>query len=215
MNGLNRTILFDNIEEHSLQAMLSCLGARSVRYPKDGYILLAGDPVDHIGVLLEGAAYIVKETADGERSILATLSAGDYFAEALCCAGVTESPVSVIATADSTVLLLEFRRILRTCPSSCGFHAQLIENMLRILAHKNLLLQGRMDILGKKTLRHKVLRYLQSIPAAQDGTIVIPLNREELADYLCTDRSALSHELARMKKDGWIDYHKNRFTLLR
>jgi len=206
--------LFRQIPEADLAALLTCIGARAVPYARDACLLMAGDRPCFIGVLLTGTAQIVRESADGSRTIIAALSAGDYFAEALCCAGVDESPVSVFATADSLVLQLAFEKMVCPCTKACGFHAQLTKNMLSILAQKNIFLQSRMEALSQKTLRRKILTYLTSMAGQQGDNFAIPLNREELADYLCADRSSLSHELMRMKKDGLIDYKKNQFTLL-
>ena len=211
---LKNVKLFDAISEPDIGFMLSCLEAKVVHYEKNAYVLLAGNKPEHIGILLKGSAHVVKEGMSGERVIITTLSKGGYFAEALCCAGVKESPVSVVATEDTVILMVAYGRVLHSCPNSCTFHTQLIRNMLFLLSHKNILLQGRIDVISQKTLREKVLSYLHAIADKQEANeIVIPLNREEFADFLCVDRSALSHELARMKKDGLIEYRKNRFII--
>lgn len=175
---------------------------------------MAGDKPEWIGLVLEGQTYIEKEDIEGRRSLVACIEPGEMFAEALCCAGVQESPVSVCAATETQVLLLRFERILHTCPAACAHHAQLLQNMLRILARKNLYLQGRMELLGIRSLRERILRYLENTVPEKGKTIAIPFNREELADYLGAERSALSHELSRMKKDGILDYWKNQFMLL-
>lgn len=207
--------LFEGIDECELASLLACLGGRVLHAKKDEFVLLAGDKATHIGILLQGALHVIKEDSSGERILVAALTPGSFFAEALCCAGVEHSPVSVAAQTDSAIMLLEFQKILRTCESSCAFHTRLIKNMLFVIAEKNLMLQSRLEFLGKRTLRMKILGYLESYATEQGRqNIMIPLNREELADFFCVDRSALSHELARMKKDGVLDYHKNCFRLL-
>lgn len=206
--------LFNDIDKDDLEAMLTCLDSRVISLKKGEYILAAGNSVDQVGIVLTGHLHITKEDMDGERTLLATLSLGEFFGEALCCAGVTESPVSVLANTNAKVMLLGFRRILETCSSSCSFHTKLIENMLRIIAQKNLQLQVRMDFLSKKTIRARLLNYFESVVAQQSHDFTIPLNREELADFLCIDRSALSRELGFLKRNGIIDYKKNHFTLL-
>ncbi len=212
-NLLSSVQIFKGINEPELSAMLECLGAKKVNAAKGSFLLLAGEKAENVGILLSGSLQIIKENNEGERLILAALEPGQIFAEALCCAGITESPVSVMSTAESEVLLLKFSRILQSCSNSCEFHQKLLGNMLRLLAEKNLLLQGRIDLLGKGSLRSKVMSYLDSFES-QKMPIRIPLNREELADFLCVERSALSHELSRMKKDGLIDYRKNEFYIL-
>jgi len=205
--------LFQGIDAAELETMLICIGAKVEGVRKDSIILLAGDKPRHVGIVVKGQVHIVREDFDGNRSLMAVLTPGDIFAEALCCAGVSESPVTVIADQDSTVMLLSFERILLTCPNSCPFHKKLIENMLWLIAGKNLMLQSHMEILSMKSIRAKVMRYIESFMPKQGREITIPLNREELANYLCIERSALSHELMRMKKDGLIEYRKNRFAL--
>ena len=160
-----------------------------------------------------GQLHILREDYDGNRSLLTVVMPGEIFAEALCCVGVAESPVTVMAHTEATVLLLPYQRIPHACPNACAHHAKLIENLLRLTAQKNLLLQSRMEIVCLKSVRAKVLRYLASFAPEQGRQITVPFSREEMADYLCVERSALSHELARMKRDGLIEYRKNSFVL--
>lgn len=206
--------LFHEINSADRNAMLSCLNAETIRYRKNEIILLAGDRPEYIGVILSGMAHIVKEDSDGNRMIVAILKPGDFFAEALCCASVDDSPVTVAAGEDTKIMRINFQRILRTCSSSCSFHQKLIGNMLGIVARKNLFLQSRMEIVCMKTIREKVLKYLESCGAKKGVSVTVPLNREEMADYLSADRSALSHELMRMKRMGIIEYKRRVFTLL-
>lgn len=210
---LSKVTLFQKINSSELQSMLICLNAEIRQYKKGEFIIFAGDKVQHIGVMLEGNAHILKDDYEGERTIIATLARGDYFAEAICCAGVHESPVSVAATNDVKIMMLAFSRILHSCPNSCTFHTQMIENMLYSIARKNISLQNRIDVIGQRTLRMKILHYLQSFALHQGKTVTIPFNRQEFAEFLCVDRSALSHELSRMKQDGLIEYRKNKFLL--
>ena len=205
--------LFNGIEDSELEAMLGCIGSEIKSVAKNEIILLAGDRPRNVGVVLAGQLHIIREDYDGNRSLLAALTSGEIFAEALCCAGVFESPVTVTSEADSIVMLLDFSRILGTCSNSCSFHTKLIENMLSLIAKKSIMLQSRMELVSLKSVRAKVLRYLESFAPVQGREITIPFNREEMADYLCVERSALSHELARMKRDGLIEYRKNLFKL--
>lgn len=211
---LKEVELFERMEEKDIVSMLSCMNAKVIRVKKDEIVLMEGSTIKHIGIILGGRLHIEKSDMDGERTLIASLSTGDFFGEALCCAGVTESPVSAVADMDSAVMRIEFRRILHTCPNTCLFHTQLIENMLRIMARKNLMLQNRMDFISKRTLRAKILTYLKSFHVKLGCEFTIPFNREELANFLCVDRSALSHELSRMKKDGIIEYQRSSFKLL-
>lgn len=212
--ALRSAALFEGITPGELSSMLCCLQAQAVEYKKGDTLLLAGDTPRQVGVVLSGRLHVIRDDIDGNRTLLATLGPADLFAEALCCAGIAQSPVSVFAETDASVLLLEFSRILHTCPSSCEFHQRLIGNMLRVVAQKNLYLQNRLELVRTKSVRAKVLGYLQSFAKQRGQSFIVPLNRGDMAEYLCVERSALSHELMRMKRDGLIEYKKNLFTLL-
>lgn len=214
-NVLRTVKLFEGIAPEQLDAMLACLDAKTIGVRKGDFLLSAGESAAHVGIVLAGQLHIVREDIHGGRALLAALTKGGIFAETLCCAGVMESPVSVIAESDGSVMLLAFQRILHTCSGACVFHAKLIENMLRVIAAKNLQLQARMELLSRKSIRERVLAYLESIAARQGRAFSIPLNREGLADFLCVDRSALSRELGRLKEAGVIDFWKNNFKMLK
>ncbi len=207
--------LFRGIAEKDLSSMLRCLNARQLAIRKGDYILRPGEKIENIGIVLHGTLQIMKEDTDGDRTILAQLEPGSHFAEAFCCAGIVESPISIRADTDAAIMLLDFTRILHTCTHACVFHTKLIENMLFILANKNVQLQTRMEFLSKKTIRKRLLKYIRHCSNGTTNTISIPFNREELANYLCVDRSALSRELAQLKKEGILDYWKNQFKLLK
>ena len=217
MEDYNSTIskisLFKDIKLEELSIVLNCLKAKTIKYTRDEIVLLAGDKPEFVGILLSGTARIVKDDYDGNRIIIALLKAGDFFAEALCCAEVEESPVTVVVDSHSEIMQIGFNYIMEACSKNCIFHQKVIRNMLGILAQKNLFLQNRMEIAGIKSIREKVLKYLEALGARQEESIVVPLNREGMADYLLVERSALSHELMKMKNDGLIDYKKNIFTL--
>lgn len=211
---LGKSELFEKIDGSELLSMLACLNAEIRRYKKGEFIILAGDRVEHLGVILEGKAHILKESYEGERIIISSIERGEYFAESICCAGIKESPISVEAISDVKIMAVAFSRILHSCPNSCSFHEKTIENMLRIIARKNIELQTRIDVIGQRSTRMKIMSYLRSLAPRHGMEVNIPFNREGFADFLCVDRSALSHELSRMKREGLIEYNKNRFILM-
>lgn len=207
--------LFDGIDASELSFLLDCLGARVVSYQKEETVLLAGDRPESVGVVLTGQLHVVWDDCDGNRVLVTALTQGKPFAETLCCAGVAESPVSVIAETAAAVMALNFKRILYTCPSACPYHTKLIENMLGLIANKTLQLQSRMEIVCLKSVRAKVVRCLELFKTRQGrgaAAVTVPFNREGMADFLCVERSALSHELSKMKREGLLDYRKNTFT---
>lgn len=213
-NILQSVELFATIEQDDLDTMLGCLDAKLAYAKKDEIVLLSGQRPEHVGIVMSGQLHIVKEDAEGNRILVAGLQPGEIFAEALCAAGVGESPVTVLADTDSAILRLRFDRVIHPCGQACEFHGKLVENLLGLIARKNLLLQSRMEIMAIRSVREKVLRYLGSFAMPKGEKITIPFNREELADYLCVERSALSHTLSRMKQDGLLEYRKNELILL-
>lgn len=212
---IEQSPLFSMIATDHLENMLDCLNARIARFPKGGSIFIAGGAAERVGLVLSGAVQVFRDDFWGNRAILANLEPPDLFGETFACAGVDTLPVNVSATADSEVMLLDYRKIIVTCSSSCAFHTKLIENMMKILARKNLLLNRKIEVLSARTIRDKLIAYLASQASLQDSKrFEIPFSRQELADYLAVDRSALSRELSAMQKQGIILYHKNSFEFL-
>lgn len=211
---LQKIPLFQGILPEELPQMLGCLGARTAPYAKRQVILLEGQPVSSVGIVLTGRVQIVREDFTGNRNILAEAGPGSLFAEAFCFAKTENLPVTVISVADSEILWIDSRRMASPCSSACGFHAKLLENMLAVLARKNLLLNQKIEHLSKRTTREKLLSYLSDQAAWPGGReFDIPFNRQELADYLCVDRSAMSAELSRLQREGVLTFHLRHFKL--
>ena len=222
--------LFQGISAEELTPLLATLSVGIKHYKKNEFLLHSGNPVPGLGLLLSGSASILKEDFWGNRNILSKLEAGDLFAETFACLPGTLLTVSVLADASSEVLFLDVRRILPgTGPGTSG-STQLLQNLLLATARKNLLLNEKMTHLSRRTTREKLLSYLSAEAVRQKaaGTNVcrsgtypctaaefdIPFNRQQLADYLSVDRSAMSAELCRMREEGLLTFHKNHFTLL-
>lgn len=212
---LKRSSLFQGVEENDLEAMLSCLGATERKYRKNDVILLAGTKVTSVGILVEGNAQITRDDAEGNRAILSELERADLFAEAYVAAGSAEIPVTVIATTDCRIVWIPFGKIVGTCNSACGFHRTLVQNMMQVIAVKNILMNEKMRILSCKTTKEKLMTYLSDYSErAGKNRFKIPFSRNELADFLSVDRSAMSRELGRLRDEGFLNYHKNEFELL-
>ena len=215
INLLKNTYMFNGINESEIESMLKCLNARTMLYKKNEYILRNGETVNSIGMVLEGLALVEKEDIWGNRTIISEISPGSLYAESYACLSKLPAEISVIASDNTTVMLFDIRRILTTCSSSCGFHTKLIQNLLYTIAQKNVLLTKKMEYISKKTIKEKLLAYLSSeAMKAGSPTFNIPFNRQELADFLSVDRSALSSEISRLQKKGIISCRKNAFTIL-
>jgi CRP-like cAMP-binding protein len=207
--------LFEGIKDNELATLLACLSGREKSFAKDESILLEGDKPTAVGIVLSGAVHITKEDYFGNRNIIAEVETGGVFGEAFVCAEANAAPVTVVASKDSVVLLINYHKIVTSCPSACAFHTLLIRNMLRILARRNMSLVDKLEHVTKRTTQEKVLSYLSEQAKRQRSTLVeIPFNRQELADFLSVERSALSAELSKLQNNGAIKFKKNRFELL-
>ncbi|MDD4565134.1 MAG: Crp/Fnr family transcriptional regulator [Eubacteriales bacterium] len=215
LKTLMKSPLFQDISENDMEAMLSCLGATERKYRKNEVILLAGTKVSSVGILTEGNAQITRDDAEGNRTILSELEQADLFAEAYVAAGYAEIPVTVIATSDCRIVWISFDKIIGTCSSSCDFHNTLVQNMMRVIAIKNIFMNEKMRILSCKTTKEKLMTYLNDYSErVGNDKFKIPFSRTELADFLSVDRSAMSRELSRLRDEGYIRYNKNEFELL-
>ncbi len=212
---LRRCPLFRGIEDGDLTKMLTCLGARVGEFDKKYTILAEGTRAKYIGIMLSGSAQIVRNDYYGNRSILSEIAAPDVFGEAFACAELPAIPASVIANEPSVVMLIDCGHILHTCGNNCGFHQQLIFNLMKDLAEKTLLFHQKIEITAQRTTRDKLMTYLM-LRAKKEGSssFEIPFDRLELADYLEVDRSGLSAEIGKLRREGIIDCEKNRFRLL-
>jgi len=213
---IQKSSLFMGIEEQELESMLKCLSAVRKKYQKGEFILRFGDLVDSVGMVISGGANILQEDCWGNRNIIAAADPGQTFAESYACMQGQVLGVGVQAVQTSDILFLNIRRILQNCSSSCQFHTRLIQNLLILVAGKNLQLNEKLAHLSRRTTREKLFSYLSSEAIRQSGRIFeIPFNRQQLADYLSVDRSAMSGELSKMRKEGILDFDRNRFTIKR
>ncbi len=207
--------LFRGVDKEQLYDLLKCLGATKHTYAKNEFILHAGDLVSWVGIVLYGSVHVIQEDFWGNRSIVARITPGDLFAESFACAATDQLPVSVIALEPTTVLALDFNRIVSTCSSACVFHNALVKNMLKVIALKSVELTRKLEDLSQRTTREKLLSYLSRLALTKNSRVFdVPFNRQELADYLSVDRSALSSELAKLQINGILKYKKNHFELL-
>ena len=207
--------LFEGIDEQSLLRMLTCLSARVAFFDKKYTVFAEGTRAKYIGIVLSGTVLTVQVDYYGNRSIISSAESGELIAEAFACAGIDEIPVSVIAEEPSEIMLIDCSHILHTCRNACGFHHQLIFNLMKTLALKNISFHQRIEVTSKRTTREKLLAYLAiQSKSAGGGIFEIPFDRQELADYLEVERSGLSAEISKMKKEGIIENRKNHFKFL-
>ena len=206
--------LFAGMRREEVETILPCLAGTVQTFAKEDCLLRAGEPAGRMGLLLEGAAQVVQEDYWGRRFLVARIEAGELFGESFACLEGETLPVSVIAAEPCTALLLEGRAVLHPCARACPGHGKLMGNLLEILAVKNTALTRKMEHLTRRTNREKLLSYLsEQARRCGGGRFSIPFTRQERADYLAVDRSAMSRELSRMREDGLCNFAGREFVL--
>lgn len=207
--------LFEGIADENLLRMLTCLGARVEVFDKKYTVIAEGNPARFIGIVLSGSVQISKTDYYGNRSIVGVAEKGEMFAEAFACAEVQSIPVTIVATEPTEIMLINCSHILHTCENNCGFHQQLIFNLMKSLAVKNLRFHQKIEVTSKRSTREKLMAYLMLCAKnAGANSFTVPFDRQELADYLGVERSGLSSEISKLRKEGVIENSKKHFTLL-
>ena len=210
---LRNVPFFKGLEDDEILAILHCVNATIISKSANSYIFKAGDTTDVMGLVLSGSTLIIQEDLWGHRNILSKCNVGDFFGEPYA-ANNSALNISVVANVDSTILLLNISHLLSTCPSSCIHHQRLIHNLVGVLSNKILILNNKITHTSKRTTRDKLLSYLSSESIRQGSlSFDIPFDRQQLADYLCVERAAMSSELSKLKKDGLLSTNRNHFEL--
>lgn len=211
---LKKTSLFRGTTEEELPTLLDCIAPSYREYAKNEFILRQGEDITAVGMVLSGRAQIVEEDFWGNRNIIADAWPGDLFGESYAFLPGERLRVSVLAEEACSVMMIDAKHMLELCASACRFHTRLVQNILAEAARKNLALTQKLSHMSKRTTREKLLSYLsgQSLAAGSD-VFTIPFNRQQLADYLCVDRSAMSNELCKMRDEAMLSFEKSSFRL--
>ena len=212
---LKRSSLFLNMNDQEISDALRETHAYEKKYSKGEILLHAGSPTTKMGMVLEGSVLIESNDLWGSRTILSHVGKGQFFAETYAMLPEEPLPVDVTANEDCRVIYFfigddAFQQMI-----PAAWNTKLTANLLRISMQKNLMLSGRSFHTAQKTIRGRVMAYLNTVSLRQKNRSVdIPFDRQQLADYLNLDRSALSKELGRMQRDGIIIVKKNHFEIL-
>lgn len=210
---LRNTGLFEGIEDEEMNTMLKCLGAFSQRYSKGDFAFRRGDRTDCLGVVIVGNARGIREDWWGHRTTLADFGPGELICTDYACSS-DPLDISIVITEPTEILYLDVGRAANVCTSSCEFHNRLVKNLMRNLASVSMDMNRRLDQLSKRTTREKICAFLSDqARAAGSSDFMIGMNRQEMADYLGVDRSAMSTELGKMQRNGILEFEKNHFVL--
>ena len=212
---LKNTRLFAGVGEEEIDSMLTCLGATLRKYKKGEYVVHTGEHIHHIHLLVEGKLHIQCDDYWGNRSIINHVTVGEMFGEAYAAPGSGAIPNDVVAVEDSSVICFDVNRVLSVCPSGCRFHTMTVKNLFFAISEKNRSLLAKLSHMSNRSTRDKLLSYLSAESQKHNSSSFdIPFNRQQLADFLSVDRSAMSNELCKMRDEGLIKFEQNHFKLL-
>jgi len=215
LDVLKNSVLFKGVAEGEINQMLDCLSPRKLTFDEGSIIFSHGDKITEMGFVLSGSVNVVREDFWGNRSIISHIKKGGFFGEVYAASESRLIDITVYAAEKTTILFLNVHRLTFLCDDSCLCHRRLINNFVNVLTQKNMMLMEKINDLSQRTTREKVLSFLSAQAAqAESPYFEIPFSRQEMADYLSVDRSALSKELSKMKTEKIIDYDKNSFRLL-
>ena len=205
---------FCGLTDSEILSILHCVDAKVFSKSSGEYIFHAGDSTTAMGLVLSGSVFIMQEDLWGHRNIMAKIQAGDFFGEPYAATPASVLNISVVANEDCDIMMLNVNRLLSVCPTVCEHHNKLIRNLVCVLAGKVLLFNDKITHMSKRSTRDKLLSYLSSESVKQGSlSFDIPYNRQQLADYLCVERAAMSVELSKLQKEGVLQTDKNHFIL--
>lgn len=212
---LKKTKLFAGIANDEIASMLLCLDAQVHHYKKGEYVLREGEHLSDIMILVGGRLHIQKDDYWGNRSILEQISMGEMFGEAYIAPESEPLLNDVVAAEDSVVMFFNAKQIITTCSSACRFHTMVVQNLFFSISEKNRKVVRKLSHMSKRSIREKLISYLSEEATRQNSSsFAIPFNRQQLADFLFVDRSAMSNELSKMRKEGLLEFERNCFKLL-
>ena len=212
---LKRTRLFAGVSEEEIGSMLSCLDTKLRTYKKGEYVFRQGEHLSHITVLVEGDLHIQNDDYWGNRSIINQIAVGEMFGEAYIAPESGALLNDVVAIKDSAVMFFDVRRIMTVCSAACRFHSMVVQNLFFAISEKNRKLVQKLGHMSQRSTREKLISYLsQEAKRQSSSTFIIPFNRQQLADFLSVDRSAMSNELCRMRDEGLLEFDRSAFKLL-
>ncbi len=211
---LRQSQLFSKMTDKEILIAANCIGAKIKTYKNNENILLIGDKITSLGMIIEGGAIISRDDFWGNTSIMSKLSPPQLFgiSYALSTSGLSE--VNVVAEKDTKVMYFTIDRIFNSSCAEVEINNKMIKNLVKVLADKNIQFSSKIEHISKRKMRDKILSYLSEVSQKKkSNSFTIPFSRQQLADYLCADRSALSNELGNLRDEGVIEFKKNHFKL--
>lgn len=206
---------FEGMTDEEIVSILKCVGGRTLSADKGEYILTAGETTNEMGMVLSGSVLLIQEDIWGRRNILSKCRTGEFFGEPFASNPGLVLNISMVAEERTEVLMLDVKRILGSCNTICLHHSKLITNLVKVFANKIMIFNDKITHMSKRTTREKLLSYLSSESIRQGSeSFDIPYDRQQLADFLCVERAAMSVELSKLQKEGIISTNRKHFEIL-
>lgn len=209
---------FKDLEKSDFMDLFKSVGMFSKKFKKGAYMALSEEVVPCVSVIVSGIVHMVSEDIWGNRTIIVFMNRGDLFGESFACSSNQVSLVNFYAASEVEAIYIPYESLLKEVSngsSSSAAAQQLWQNIMGLLADKNVRFVQKLEIVSKRTLREKLMTYLSFMSKVYNSLeFDLPLGRVALSEYLCVDRSALTRELSRMQQDGLIQYEKNHFKIL-
>lgn len=216
INLLAKSRLFSDVDEEKLRAIFHDLQGTIKNYHEGETVLSEGDSADYIGIVLQGSLFVTKLFLDGEHSLIHHLEPLNMVAADIACTNTKESPYYIYANEETSIFFIPFGIIEKKGKIDDEVRLSMMNNILKTIAHENIRKYYKIEILSRKSIRERILIYLTiQQEMKKSDTFSIPFNREQLSQYLCVNRSVLSHELSLMQKEGIIETKRNKIKMLK
>lgn len=207
--------LFEGFDRERLKSILQCFNPKVISYNRGDFVVMAGDSYHGMGVLLEGTAVVTKENAAGHRIMINLLKPGSIFGEVIAFSGTGEWPASVQTQTPCKVIFINNDMILNQCSEACSHHSQMIKNLLKSVSTRAILLNRRVEYLSMKGINAKIACFLlEHMDKAGSNTFRLPLNRNEMAEFLNISRPSMSREMGAMRDRGIIEFQKEAVKII-
>lgn len=214
IDTIKQSPLFNNMENDEIISLFLCLNPKIHSFNKNECIVNAGESIDKFGLVLEGEVNVIKESAEGNRIIISVIKKGDLFGEMLVFSSQKIWPVTVRVQSSCKILFITNSDLIIRCGKNCSWHISMVENFMKVMSDKALMLNKKVQYLSIKSIRGKISTYLlEQYKKNKGNTIVLPLKRNELADFLNVSRPSMSREICKMRDEGIIDFHLSTFKI--
>lgn len=209
---MKKPAIFSGIAQSEIDAMLKCFGAQRKSYSCGDTIVMYANEFNRIGILLRGEAELIRYGEDGTRTILERYDPDHIFGKLNV---IPEDGASIVCSRDCEMISFSYYHLIDRCPNACPHHSTLVENVLQLMTRRAQALSTRVEILSRRTLRGKLTAYFETLARQNNSRkFTLPFSINDLADYLCVNRSAMMREMKHMKEEELFTSHGRNITLL-